>query len=100
MTVEVGTLYRWRSDALGVAAGTLGVCYSELGETCAGVLFDTGVPCALTDVELNRYAEHLGYAQEMAIYRFEDLGRLLDDFSRGRFAGVFRHAEAAARAVA
>ena len=100
MAIEVGTLYRWRADALGVAKGALGVCYSELGETCAGVLFETGVPCALTDVELNRYAEKLGHAHEMALYRFEDLGRLLDDFARGRFAAVFRHAEDAARRVA
>ena len=100
MAIEVGTLYRWRADALGVEKDTVGVCYSELGETCAGVLFETGVTCALTDVELNRYAEHLGRAPEMAFYRFEDLGRLLDDFARGRFAPVFRHAEDAARRVA
>jgi hypothetical protein len=90
MSIEVGSLYRWRSDALGIRAGTLGVCYTQLGETCAGLLFETGVPSALTDVELNRYAESLGRAPEMAFYRFEDLGRLLDDFSRGRFAAVFR----------
>lgn len=90
MAIEVGTVYRWRADALGIAAGTRGVCYAELGETCAGVLFETGVPSALTDVELNRYAEHLGRSADMAFYRYEDLGRLLDDFTRGRFAGVFR----------
>lgn len=100
MAIEVGSLYRWRADALGVEKDTYGVCYSELGETCAGVLFETGVTCALTDVELNRYAENLGHAAEMSFYRFEDLGRLLDDFARGRFAAVFRHAEDAARRVA
>lgn len=95
MAIEVGTVYRWRADALGIAAGTLGVCYAELGETCAGVLFETGVPSALTDAELNRYAQNLGAAPDMAFYRYEDLGRLLDDFSRGRFAGVFRTGSAA-----
>ena len=100
MAIEVGSLYRWRGDALGVAKDTRGVCYSELGETCAGVLFETGVTCALTDVELNRYAEQLGRSAEMAFYRFEDLGRLLDDFARGRFAAVSRHAGDATRRVA
>jgi hypothetical protein len=89
MAIEIGSVYRWRGDALGIAAGTVGVCYSQLGETCAGLLFDSGVPAALTDVELNRYAECLGPSPEMAIYRFEDLGKLLDDYTRGRFASVF-----------
>jgi hypothetical protein len=89
MSIEVGSRYRWRSDALGIRAGTLGICYTQLGETCAGLLFETGVPSALTDAELNRYAESLGQAPDMAFYRFEDLGRLLDDFSRGRFASMF-----------
>lgn len=90
MAIEVGNVYRWRDNALGIPAGTRGICYTELGETCAGILFETGVPSALTDVELNRYAENLGRSAEMAFYRFEDLGRLLDDYTRGRFERVFR----------
>src|SRR2546423_258422 len=70
MAIQVGTVYRWRADALGIAADTHGVCYAELGETCAGVLWETGIPSALTDVELNRYAENLGCAPAMAFYRY------------------------------
>ena len=100
MPQRIGSVFRWRANALGVDAGAIGFCYAQLRDGRVRVLFSTGTPLSLTPIELNRYAEHLGHAAEMAFYRFEDLGRLLDDFARGRFAAVFRHAEDAARRVA
>jgi hypothetical protein len=87
---RVGSVFRWRRDALGFGAGTIGVCYRRLSNSHCGLLFDNGVPAVLTDIELNRYAERLGCSSELISYRFENLNQLFDDFAGGRFARAFR----------
>jgi hypothetical protein len=87
--VKVGSMFRWRSDALGIAAGTAGVCYSRTDDDLACVLFDNGIPAALTQVELNRYAQALGIAPTLIGYRFDGLIQLLDDYDHGVFACAF-----------
>ena len=88
MSVAVGSLFRWRSDALGIAAGTTGVCYAHTGDLHC-ILFENGVPAALSQVELNRYAQSLGAEPALAGYRFDGLLQLLDDYDRGVFACAF-----------
>jgi hypothetical protein len=90
MAAKVGSVFRWRRDALGIAAGTAGVCYCQLDDALAGVLFETGAPAALSDVELLRYAQYLGASTELSTYRFEGLIQLLDDFAAGHFERAMR----------
>ena len=90
MSVKIGSMFRWRSDALGIAAGTTGVCYAHADDTLHCVLFESGVPAALSDVELNRYALAVGDAPTLAGYRFDNLVQLLDDYQHGLFACAFQ----------
>lgn len=87
---RTGSVYRWRSDALGVAAGAFGFSYAQLPDGRISVLFDTGVPLSLSVIELNRYAEFLGRNTDVVGYRFEGLNELFDHFDAGRFARAFR----------
>jgi len=89
MAVQVGSIYRWRRDALGIAAGAYGICYTQIDDDLAGVLFDTGVPVALSEPELSRHAQCHGFAHPLAGYRFDGLIQLLEDFDRGVFACAF-----------
>ena len=88
MSVNVGSVFRWRRDALGIAAGTVGVCYARSASLVA-LLFDNGVPTTLNDYELNRYAECLGRSPELAAYRFKNLNQLLNDYGQGLFNSAF-----------
>lgn len=90
MPNRIGALYRWRADALGLAANTAGFCYAHLPDGRLSVLFETGVPLSLSPIELNRYAEYLGRNTDVIGYRFEGLNKLFDDFDAGRFARAFR----------
>jgi hypothetical protein len=90
MSVKIGSMFRWRSDALGIAAGTTGVCYAHADDNLHCVLFESGIPAALSDVELNRYALALGESPALAGYQFDGLVQLLDDYQRGLFASAFR----------
>ena len=90
MSIAVGSMFRWRADALGIAAGTTGVCYAHADGALHCVLFENGIPAALTEAELNRYALALGDAPTLTGYRFDGLVQLLDDYHRGVFACAFR----------
>lgn len=89
MSVAVGSVFKWRSDALGIAAGTVGVCYAHADGDLHCILFENGIPTALSQVELNRYAQALGAEPALAGYRFDGLIQLLDDYERGLFACAF-----------
>lgn len=99
MAIEVGSLFRWRMDALGIAGGLTGICYAQIDDGLSGVLFENGVPIALSELELNRYARCLGFAHAHAGYRFDGLLQLLDDYDAGMFNGAFR-GDSTATAVA
>jgi hypothetical protein len=90
MANRTGSVYRWRSEALGIARGAVGFCYAQLPDGRVSVLFETGVPLSLTPIELNRYAECLGRNADVVEYRFEGLNKLFDDFDAGRFVRCFR----------
>jgi hypothetical protein len=98
MAVRIGSLFRWRDDALGIARGAAGVCYALTDDGQACILFESGIPAALSIVELNRYANWLGEAPALAAYRFDGLIQLLDDFDRGVFSIAFRRPPPAAAA--
>lgn len=89
MAVQVGSIFRWRKDALGIAAGAFGICYGAIDADLSGILFDTGVPVALSELELHQHARCEGFAHGLATYRFDGLIQLLEDFDRGVFAGAF-----------
>jgi hypothetical protein len=88
MSATIGTVFRWRRDALGIAAGTVGVCYAR-STSLVALLFDNGVPTTLNDYEINRYAECLGRSLELAGYRFRNLNQLLNDYGQGVFNDAF-----------
>jgi len=89
MSAVVGSVYRWKRDALGIPGQAVGMCYAR-GETRVGLIFDNGVPATLSDYDLNRYAESLGRAPDLSNYTFSDLNQLLNDFGRGLFDVAFR----------
>ena len=89
MTAAVGSVFRWRYNALGIAVGAVGVCYAR-GRDRVGILFDNGVPTTLSDYDLNRYAEFLGRSLALSGYRFISLNQLLNDYGKGVFEGAFR----------
>ena len=89
MAVAIGSVFKWRSDALGIAAGTTGVCYAHTEDDLHCILFESGIPAALSQVELNRYAQSIGAEAALAGYRFDGLLQLLDDYERGIFACAF-----------
>lgn len=94
ITMLVGTIVKLKRECLDNPKDTKGVCYERYdrgkGEEGVSIIFENGKHDGFSLEEQKEILIPIGISEDLMSYEFEYVGKLIEDFRKGIFNGVFK----------
>ena len=90
----VGTIIKLKRECLDNPPQTKGVCYEVYnrgnGEEGASIIFENGKSDGFSPEEQKEILVPIGISEDLINYKFENVGKVNEDFRKGVFNIVFK----------